>query len=823
MITSEVKMTLNCLILGETSLKRILPVNILGVNPIIKSNTEYCIKYNELKISDLKYIIWSKKSNTLKIDYTDLELWMVNIIQEEVYKLKDVKESEIREKLGATKLSPTYTFQNYFPKTFKYNSNIHIIVQVPAATGPNWNDPSSIYEWIQQFNLNPGRNRLVKSFGKDFEFYGRDNTIDTLWNGDKITNRNGIVDRFLVRRSKDKSNHPLPVLAAGPGTGKSRFLDEVERLLTLKANNSDNEDIRNAFSNLVVINTTYGSESPASNSDIRDVSYNKMINAQLSLAVRILFEYFRPQTSVGEFTFSSSCSLCNNYSTISHFTLDTALQVVYDDIIKRKNQEKSSNPLLVLVLGIDEFNRLYDTNQDVCKELTKSIMGILCHSPANIFFIPILAGTIEGPLDQYITFSNMNKPLRLPLYLLGEDHAIEIGKAMNLFDDNYINLHPYFRISIGDIGGHLRALESFYSHFKDIVSKKDPKNKNPNVDFIMNCVRTKISDEYHLAKYSKWMAEVLAKAILNLPVRKTDKIKLDDKLTSYQDLSSMGIIYLVPKVNSYGQRLFYIQIPYMWASILVQHSNYPGMDHWNPMFDYGELMYWQNFERFNAKFWALRLSLFRLLGYEKINLKDLLRGAKFSRAFPDGEVFLSNDLKIFKLRHQYPEDMNNDNTRDDNKMDTEDTEDVDDDDNTDYVDDDDDYMQDDSVMDADETEKDDYTYICARLDYPDTENTSFIYLNANGANFGIFEYFKYGTNNKLCLALQVKITNKPKIINFNEEYNKVTETIERIPADKWIHLFLTNSKVNSLNIKNKKNIALVTEKEFHAKRFIHQI
>ncbi|GES99000.1 P-loop containing nucleoside triphosphate hydrolase protein [Rhizophagus clarus] len=333
---SEVKMTLNCLILGETSFNSIFPVNIFSVNPIIVSNVKYYIKYDELKISDLKYLIWSKKSKTLKIDY---ELWMVNIIEKEEYKLKGVKESEIGEKLGATKSEPTYTFQNYFPKTFKYDLNIHIIVRVPATTAGSSQGVSHATIFL-----------LVKSFGMNFKFCGRDNTIDILWNGDKVTKQNGIVDQFLACKINNKDKHPIPVLAAGPGTG-----------------------------NLVVINTTYGSGFLASNLDI-------------TMGIREVSNNFR--------------SLCNNYSIISAFTLDIALQVVYDDIIQRKNQEKNSNPLLVLVLG------------------------------------------------------SMHKPLRLPLYLLGENHAIEIGKTMNLFDDNYIKLHPYFRISIGDIERHVKALEN---------------------------------------------------------------------------------------------------------------------------------------------------------------------------------------------------------------------------------------------------------------------------------------------------------------------------------------------------------------------------
>ncbi|RGB30102.1 hypothetical protein C1646_745034 [Rhizophagus diaphanus] len=60
---------------------------------------------------------------------------------------------------------------------------------------------------------------------KDFEFYGQDDAIDILWNGDKKLGRNGIVERFKHRNERDKENHPIPVVACG--TGKSRFLNEI--------------------------------------------------------------------------------------------------------------------------------------------------------------------------------------------------------------------------------------------------------------------------------------------------------------------------------------------------------------------------------------------------------------------------------------------------------------------------------------------------------------------------------------------------------------------------------------------------------------------
>ncbi|CAG8500202.1 16689_t:CDS:2 [Funneliformis caledonium] len=667
---------------------------------------------------------------------------------------------------------------------------------------PNWNDPSSIYEWIKQlFTLNRGRNRLVKTYGADFELLKRDDTIEVLWND--FTTLSGIATRFKNRDRNDKGLHPIPVLAGGPGVGKSRFLDEVEELIKKKAEESHN----NAFTNMIVINTTYGNSTVADDID-------EKIQAQASLAIRILFEYFRPkhQDYPQSYNFVSFRSYFrqhhNNSSDVSDFTLDTALQIIYKDFVQIN--PTTPNPLLVLVLGIDEFNKLHIQNKDVCGKLIHAIGGTMCGPPSNIFFIPILSGTIEGPLNDYISGS-MHQPLLLPLYLLEDDDAIAIGKAMKLFDDQYVKCHPYFRMSIGDIGGHAKTLEFFYQIFKEQSNQKDGHINKIKMVNVMGDVKSAVKRKYHLDSRSEWMTELLAKAILGLPVNKKDTIKVGDEFKSYQDLSSMGILNLVPIKKG---KCYNVRLPYIWVFILVQSSEHSGMDYWKSMIDYDEPMHWQNFEMFNAKFWALRLSLFRLLGYKKINLGELLKGAKFSRGFPNVEVSLPKDLKICKLLHQYPD---NELDTEDNKMDDDNTKDDEmDNDEDDEMDDDDDEMDDDDM----ERVNDNYTKMdCPYLDI--SKNISYTFLNADGAVWDVFVFLRITKDKFLCIAQQVKITsvdaNKPMTINqalFNNEYTKVTKAMKCVPAEEWVLLFLTNADTRNLSIKMNKNSALVSKNEF---------
>ncbi|CAB4440964.1 unnamed protein product [Rhizophagus irregularis] len=613
------------------------------------------------------------------------------------------------------------------------------------AQGPDWGDASSVYEWIQKFTLDRGNRRLVKSFGKNFELYKREDTIGTLWNA--------IKKRYSYRGEDDKYYHPIPVLAGGPGTGKSRFLDEIERLLRHYIDESD-EEIRNGFANMVVINTTYGNGSPADGHDLRVIS-DELTDGQTSLALRILFEYFQPQYEFSKLTFSEFNTLCNKSKAVD-FTLNTALQVIYADFIKQSKQETS--PPLVLVLGIDEFNNLHDLQKEACKELIKSIGGVMCHSPAKIFFIPILAGTIEGAISKYI-IGSMHEQILLPLRLLNDDDAINIDQK-NQKDK-------------------MKEIETDEEKLKSSLY-------SVNIGKVMEHVKHRIVNKYQLDNFSNSLSVPLAKAILGLPVGKMDAVKKENvkvedhelgKFLTYRDLVSMGFVNLV-----LAEAHYLIRLPYLWVCAIAEYSTDPEllMMHWKPMLQYDDPNNWQNFEDFNAKFLALRLSLFRLLGYEKINLKTLLKGAEFSHEFPNFEVVLP-ETKDIKLLHRYPATKTYEKQK------------------AKYV---------------NLTEMRNGYFDLDLLD--DTKKyTGCIFLNAAGAPWDVFVLLKDGSSeSEICLALQAKLTTTSKlIINqdlFDNEHKKVTENMEKIDPN-WVLLFLTNAdQKDNLSISDRPNSALVS-------------
>ncbi|RGB29216.1 hypothetical protein C1646_766883 [Rhizophagus diaphanus] len=313
-----------------------------------------------------------------------MNLWKVNIAHYDEDKLRGVTTKDNIEKmLGGKILIPTRFVKDFFSDQPLVDENIHGIVQVSAAE-PNFNDPDSIYKWMQQhFALRRDRNRLVTSFGKDFEFYGRDDAIDILWNGDKELEQNGILERF---------KHP-----SGPGTGKSRFLDEIGELLRCNATVCDNKNIQN---------------------------------------------------------------------------------VIWS----------SSTPLM-------EMNALEER----------------CLAYEAFFSSPFWLEKDFG--GTYRFWVHKTLPSIIPSQYGSRN---EIGKGMKLFENEYVKfLHPYFRVSIGDIGGHVRTLEYFYEYFQHKMETIDPDNKDHykvEIKCIIQRVESKLSYEQDLDTYSQWITKVWQKS-----------------------------------------------------------------------------------------------------------------------------------------------------------------------------------------------------------------------------------------------------------------------------------------------------------------------
>ncbi|CAG8659054.1 14723_t:CDS:2 [Funneliformis caledonium] len=96
---------------------------------------------------------------------------------------------------------------------------------------------------------------------------------------------------------------------------------------------------------------------------------------------------------------------------------------------------------------------------------------------------------------------------------------------MNLFDNEYVCLHSYFQISISDIGRYMKILKYYYTYFSEKLESK-------------------MMTEKETAIYNLTIS--LAKAILGFLVQKDDVVDLNERLITYQKLSLMRVMNLIP-------------------------------------------------------------------------------------------------------------------------------------------------------------------------------------------------------------------------------------------------------------------------------------
>ncbi|PKC68384.1 hypothetical protein RhiirA1_457299 [Rhizophagus irregularis] len=503
-----------------------------------------------------------------------LKLWKVSGVT-----IKDIKEQNISteedvQKLQGKDMELDQRFSTYFQDELDkldgdedYIPVNSIITIIPDGNPPllihvdtvDWSNIDSVYNWIKELKQ-PNENRkpkFVSSFGAEFPLQGRDETFQIL----NLT-RNKIRQRLVYNDAirYDNELHHIPILANGPGTGKSRFLQELLTLLE-QYRNEHLSQIDNL--KMLVINITFNTVTSASDEDASA--------GPASVALKTL-------------DFKQFMGMCGkNGKDWKTFEIETACGVVLKDV---------GGNIDFFVIGIDELNVLHNLakgDQRPVRDIIHAVGSLSCITK-KMLYVPILAGTIQGPLEKFIQESTY-KLLRLPLRLLSNEEVNAISVYLiNTHEElkNYINKNSRIvQCCISDLSGHVKAFEYFYNLLLNLIKKY---THTVNYVFLMNLVKFELEEKYPFRGYAKIMEQVVARAILNIPVNKDDPV-------NYVDLSSKGIISLeaVPY-----DTLFYVRMPYMWVWILTSLKEFRAGKFWDVMIDQESHILWQAFEDFNV-------------------------------------------------------------------------------------------------------------------------------------------------------------------------------------------------------------------------------
>ena len=471
-----------------------------------------------------------------------------------------------------------------------------------------------IADQVKKRRLSISKN-LVDTSGADFLYSDRNESFKVL--ADCLEKRHS----SWKQGKKDRNLHPIPFLADGPGSGKSRFLQELpSSFVDFVPVGSYSEEFKMTLKSPVCINITFSNGSPYS------LMEANAINIEQSVCLRILYQF--------ETGYSNFASFYDSHKS-QEFSLSAVLLNVGDGAS-------------CIILGIDEVNKVYEIGVhkqkelgDVNERLLSGLFGLIGGLSCEFlhFFVPVLAGTVIGPMKSVVRKST-HPPLHIPLPLLSFESCLKIFEKKNTKFSQLVKTSHQLRRLISDCGGHCRSLEILF----DGMVKFHVTSSNPLMDDVSAFVRHTLHDRYELSGFP--LGAAIALSFLRKPVKPIDKYPEQKSLT-FQDLEEKGVIKLEEGL---------IRMPYFFAcSFILGSETTEYSKFWSTLLLEKRNFLWQDWELFNRNYIAFRLSLFAYLGEKTIPLKKFFAGAKMNIPVDiDINIPPLAAIKVSKIDCRYP-------------------------------------------------------------------------------------------------------------------------------------------------------------------------
>lgn len=451
--------------------------------------------------------------------------------------------------------------------------------------------------------------QLVETSGSKFEFVDRQESFDSL--------ARAIEKRLASNGAQDRNLHPIPFLADGPGTGKSRFLDETSKAFKtyVDARKSTYPLLANSLTDALFIRVTFGNGSVFRSEEVE-------FGISKALAIRMLDPYFE-----------NARKYINTWKSDGDSVIEHALK-----LLMSKRKRTSS-----IFLCVDEVNKMHSLSPRLFKELFNVLGSMSCsHSP---FLVPILAGTVIGPIEEVVSESS-HPPLHIPLPLLSYDSSLKIvSNNSGTPESNRQLMHL-----VGDMGGHPRALEFLF----DSLPPTDLSTmERMSMDWVECQVRVQLKLRYNLTALP--IEGAIATAFLSLDVMRNDPVPGVKDIT-FLTLAEKGVVKL--KEAQDGKVKVYVPYVFVCASLLCRSEvQFPVVKLWKELL-LDQNFWWQDWEVFNRNYFAFRLSLYSYLGYKTLSLGSFFTGAKCN--LPSDINFVVppiEEVQVIKANSRFPNTM----------------------------------------------------------------------------------------------------------------------------------------------------------------------
>ncbi|RGB22845.1 hypothetical protein C1646_677547 [Rhizophagus diaphanus] len=638
--------SINCLLLGNTSFADTFVVTISKENNINGS----LVKFDELKISHLKYLVYNKITHKINFNYEDINLWKVNIAFEESDKLKHVTtEDDIEEKFKGELLIPIFAVKTLFLE-LPVNENIHVIVQVPAFSF------KKIIEAIKKNAYKGGSNLpdilnmplQQRDFAEAMKF-----VYETMYSN--ITARDG------------KSCYWCLVSGGAPGIGKTRFgqelynqiKKEVPRYIKEIYNNiSDNphDSIRND-THLEYLYIDFGNGHRLTPQDYG-------LDASIIIGLRITHAFFIEKECGMSFQ-EFRLRLEQYTDNFNNFHINAVIGEI------RKSLNLSDRQFFFLYLHIDEFQNIDSWDkEDKSNPPTNLFINMIHHisefmlkSALPAFVQPFLSGTaplavINQKEASRISFQFVNCPLLNDKSIIRiTDHFAE---KFNAGIANYAYKWKYCRQMLQllrDTGGLPRALQRLFiecfgvdgKHGREFFEKLERKE----LDFVDYFIKVKdgLDKQYGIKAYVENNRNVAMKlmyyCIEGIAIASDERLDDNNPDLTIRSLERDKHIIL----SSVEQSKFLINMPFYFICIYNDVLCIV-----NPTLVktfYVDRMYWEEWEVFVAYHEAFRTNLAISMGKTTMTLRELYPNADELDVYFDMSVKLK-PLRVCKANEQFP-------------------------------------------------------------------------------------------------------------------------------------------------------------------------